>query len=105
MTVREALRNSFPFAVKDGLLDMIAISRGLVLDDEFDPFVATGKSFDLAKADIIGSVVMTPNISEGGVSISFSEKANLLSIANMIYGRYGEPLLGLETPTVKPLDW
>lgn len=105
MTVREALRNSFPFSVKDSLLDVIAISRGVVLDNEFDPFVATSKPFDLARADIIKTVVMTPNISEGGVSISFSDKSDMISIANSIYGKYGEPLFGLETPTVKPLDW
>lgn len=105
MTVREALRNSFPFAVKDSQIDVIAISRGLDLNDYFDSSVATSKSFDLAKADVIKTIVMTPNISEGGVSISFSDKANMISIANMIYGAYGEPLLGLETPTVKPLDW
>ena len=105
MTVREALRNSFPFSVKDMHLDVIAISRGLVLDDVFDPFVATSKPFDLAYADVIKTVVMTPNISEGGVSISFSDKSDMISIANSIYGKYGEPLLRLETPTVKPLDW
>lgn len=105
MTIREALRNSFPFAVKDGQLDVIAISRGLVLDDVFDPFVASSKPFDLAKADVIKTIVMTPNISEGGVSISFSDKATMISMANTIYGAYGEPLLCLETPTVKPLDW
>lgn len=105
MTVREALRNSFPFSVKDMQLDVIAISRGLVLDDVFDPFVATSKPFDLAYADVIKTVVMTPNISEGGVSISFSDKSDMISIANSIYGKYGEPLLRLETPTVKPLDW
>lgn len=105
MTVREALRNCFPFAVNNGQLDVIAISRGLVLDEMFDPFVASSKPFDLAKADVIKTIVMTPNISEGGVSISFSDKTSMISIANGIYGKYGEPLLGLETPTVKPLDW
>ncbi len=105
MTVREALRSSFPFSVKDAQLDVIAISRGVVLDNEFDSFVALSKAFELAKADVIKSVVLTPNVSEGGVSISFSDKATMISIANAIYGAYGEPLLGLETPTVKPLDW
>ena len=105
MTVREALRKSFPFAVKDGLLDVKAISRGLVLDNEFDQFIALSKSFELVYADVIKTIVMTPNISEGGVSISFSDKSSFVSIANEIYGKYGEPLFGLETPTVKPLDW
>lgn len=105
MTVREALRKSFPFYVNDGELEVIAISRGLVLDTEFDAFSASSKPFELAKADIIKTVVMTPNVSEGGVSISFNDKSSMISIANGIYGKYGEPLFGLETPTVKPLDW
>ena len=105
MTVREALRNSFPFSVKDSMLDMIAISRGIVLEEELDPFVATSKPFELAKADVIKAIVMTPNVSEGGVSISFSDKSSMISIANSIYGKYGEPLFGRETPTVTPLDW
>lgn len=105
MTIREALRNSFPFPVKDGQLEVIAISRGLVLDGEFDPFIATSKPFGLAKADVIKTIVMAPNVSEGGVSISFNDKSSLISIANGIYGKYGEPLLGLEAPTVIPLDW
>lgn len=105
MTVREALRNSFPFAVKDSLLDVVAISRGLYIDDDFDQSIATSSLFNLAKADVIKTIVMTPNVSEGGVSISFNDRANMISIANGIYGKYGEPLLGLETPTVKPLDW
>lgn len=105
MTIREALRNSFPFSVKDSQLDVIAISRGLFLDDEFDSFVAADKSFDLAKADVIKMIVMSPNVSEGGVSISFNDKANLIALANGIYGKYGEQLFGLENPTVIPLDW
>ena len=105
MTVREALRSSFPFAVSDSLLDVVSISRGLVLDNEFDTFAATSKAFELAKADVIKNIVLTPNVSEGGVSISFNDKSAMMSIANAIYGRYGEPLFGLETPTVNPLDW
>lgn len=105
MTVREALRSSFPFSIKDSQLEVISISRGIVLEEDFDPFVALSKPFELAKADVVKMVVMTPNVSEGGVSISFNDKASLISIANGIYGKYGEPLLGLETPTVKPLDW
>lgn len=105
MTVREALRNSFPFAVRDSLLDVIAVSRRLDIDDCFDPSVANSSLFNLAKADVIKTIVMTPNVSEGGVSISFNDRANMISIANGIYGKYGEPLLGQETPTVKPLDW
>lgn len=105
MTVREALRRSFPFVVRDSQLDVIAISRGLDLDNEFDQFAASSKPFELAYADVIKSAVMTPNISEGGVSISFNDKSSMISIANGIYGKYGEPLFGQETPTVRPLDW
>lgn len=105
MIVREALRSSFPFHVSESQLEMIATSRGLDLDGMFDSSVASGREFNLAKADVIKTIVMTPNVSEGGVSISFNDKAGMIAIANSIYGAYGEPLLGHETPTVKPLDW
>lgn len=105
MTIREALRSSFPFSVNNAQLDVIAISRCLVLDDAFDPFVSNSKSFELAKADIIRTLAMSPNVSEGGVSISFGDRVDMIAYANSIYGKYGEPLFGRETPTVKPLDW
>lgn len=105
MTIREALRNSFPFAVGQGQLDVIAISRGLSLDDEFDSHVAVSRSFELCKADVIKTVVMTPNLSEGGVSISFTDRDSMISIANSIYGKYGEPIFGQDLKTVKPLNW
>ena len=104
MTVREALRNSFPFAVSSGAIEVIAYTRSLHIDDEFDANIANSKAFLLAKADIIKTIVMSPNVSEGGVSISFSDKEAMISIANEIYGRYGEPFFGQTNPTVKVLD-
>lgn len=105
MTIREALRNSFPFAVSNGTLDVIAVARGLNIEDSFDTEVASGRQYELAKADVIKSIVMSPNISEGGVSISYSDRQYMISIANEIYGRHGEALFGQATPTVKALDW
>ena len=105
MTIREALRNSFPFAVANATIEVIAVSRVIDVDGLFEPVIAASKEFQLAKADIIKSAVMSPNMSEGGVSISFTERQFLVNTANEIYGRYGEPLFGQATPTVKALDW
>lgn len=105
MTIREALRNSFPFSVGNGLIDVVSVSRGLNVDDEFSSVVVTSREFELVKADIIKHVVMTPNVSEGGVSISFSDRDIFVSVANEIYKRYGEPIFGQATPTVTALDW
>ena len=105
MTIREALRNSFPFAVSNGTIDVIAVARDLDIDGEFDSSVASSRAYELSKADIIKSVAMSPNVSEGGVSISFSDRQSMISIANEIYGRYGEALFGQTTPTVRALDW
>ena len=105
MTIREALRSCFPFSVSNTQLDVIAISRGIDIEDVFDSYVAQSKPFELAKADVVRCAVMSPNVSEGGVSISFGDKVDMIAIANRIYEKYGEPLLGRETPSVKPLDW
>lgn len=105
MTIREALRNSFPFAISNGQIELISAARCLNADDDFNSSIATSREFELAKADIIKMVVMSPNVSEGGVSISFADRSAMISIANEIYGKYGEPLFGHAIPTVRALDW
>lgn len=105
MTIREALRNSFPFAISNGQIELILATRCLSADDEFYSSVATSREFELAKADIIKMAIMSPNVSEGGVSISFADRSAMIAVANEIYQRYGEPIFGLAIPTVTALDW
>lgn len=84
---------------------MVSIERGLNLADEFSASVAKSMEFNLCKADLIRLIVTMPNISEGGVSISFSDRNAMIGIANNIYSKYNEPLIAALNPTVELLDW
>lgn len=105
MTVREALYNSVSFSVGPMSAEVIAVERGLNLDDRFSAIIAKSKEYNLSKADMIKHALMMPNVSEGGVSISFSDRQALMRIANAIYAKYGESLIADQTPTVEFVEW
>lgn len=106
MTALEALKNSVGYAVSIKAIEAIAIERGFdVLDSVFTSDIAQSKSYQLCKADILRYLTTTANISEGGVSISMTEKDLLKNTANAIYSQYGEPLIGIaHTPTVQYIE-
>lgn len=53
-------------------------------------YTGTSKAFELATADVYMVLATAANISEGGFSVSISEKQNFLRQANSIYTKYPE---------------
>jgi len=86
MTNLEALRARVGYPLSDDSLQVALSGRSLNPDTLF---VATGSSFDLAYADALVTVITSPNISEGGFSISMADKKQLADIANLIYTNNG----------------
>ena len=103
MNVREALKNSVSFPLAPGQVEVIAVKRGLNLDADFTSSVAKSESYELTYADALKLMVTQPNVSEGGVSISVSDKKSLISIANSIYRKYGESVIQEARPAVYPI--
>ena len=104
MDVREALLNSMPFAISPSQVEVIGIERDIDLDEGFYPETKDSVGYQLAKADMIRIFVMTPNVSEGGVSISITDRQRLIGIANAIYGKYEpESIILEEHPKVIPV--
>lgn len=65
--------------------------RGLTYSDDFTATSSDQqKKMQLARADILVLLVTVPNISEGGFSLSLSDKQTLTRLANGIYAKYGE---------------
>ena len=93
---------SFPFSSRKA--EVIAINRDLALDDEYTKEVGKSRNFELASADMIRNYVTAPNVSEGGVSISISDRKTLIGIANGIYAKHKEPLILEQRPTVTPVE-
>jgi hypothetical protein len=96
MTYLEAIKAKLSYPLSDSNAFILALTdRGLTSTDTY----AAGESFDLAYADLIVVLVTTPNISEGGYSVSLSDRNTLIKIANGIYTKYE-----VETPlsSLKP---
>ena len=71
---------------------------------DFTPEIGRSPAFLLAKADMIKNIVTAPNVSEGGVSISITDRKTLIGIANGIYAKYEPESAILELrPTVTPI--
>ncbi|MBW6491950.1 MAG: hypothetical protein K0B15_12235 [Lentimicrobium sp.] len=86
MTYKEALLSSvgYPFSAVE--IELACINRGLSPDGEY---TAPSKAYDLAKADLYLVAVNKPNISEGGYSVTVSDKKNYLLLRKAIFDKYG----------------
>jgi len=93
MTNLEAIKGKLDYPLKDNSFILALNDRGLTETATYTKCQA----FDLAYADCIITLVAAPNKSEGGFSVSLSDKAILIKLANGIYTRYGEA--GIAKPT------
>ena len=104
MDVRTALTSSVSFPLSDRQVELIAEDRELQLDGLYSKALGKTAGFLLAKADMIRCLVTTPNVSEGGVSISIADRKTLIGIANGIYAKYEpESLIQEAVPTCTPI--
>lgn len=88
MTILEALKYSVNYPLSDSRLEKILIDRGL---EKTDTYSVTDKAnLELATADAIKVLITSPNVSEGGYSISLSEKKELMKLATSLYVKNGE---------------
>lgn len=96
MTNNAALQSTTSYPIVADAIERLLVDRGLLPAD-----VYSGKSqaFDLAKADLYKELVAGASITEGGYSVSLSDKKSLLDIANSIYVQYSEPTIA--QPTIK----
>ena len=84
MTNLEAIRAKLNYPLSENAFIVALEDRGVTSDGVY----ATCEAFDLAYADVITSLVTTPNITEGGFSINLTDKQTLLALADNIYTEY-----------------
>lgn len=104
MLVKDAIQAEVAYPLTNCQLCVIALKRGLDPEAQFNRTIAGSKDYELTYADCLRLVITHPNVSEGGVSISISDRKSLLAIANGIYRKYDEPLILEERPAVYPID-
>ena len=85
MTNLEAIKAKVNYPLSDDAYKVALLGRGLIYTDEY----TNRRAMDLAQADLIYTVITSPNITEGGYSVSFTSRTALLKVANAIYSRYG----------------
>jgi len=99
MTVLEAIKSVVAgYPLSDDTFNRVLTDRGLTGADTY-----TGKSqaFDLATADVYMTLISAASISEGGFSVSMTEKNSFRELANSIYLKYGDA--AGQTPKVRSM--
>lgn len=104
MTILEALKARFNYPLSDALFQSILIGRGLSGDDPFTAEVENSPAFNLAWMDGLIMLLTVPNITEGDLSITLSDRNVILDLINSIRSDNDLPPYG--KPTVRFLkDW
>lgn len=90
MTVREFLTASVPYQIPDATLNSIGEEVGLEMDTDMTE--ASPVEVNRSRARLYIYLATVPNVSEGGVSISFTavEKKMFLDLARKYAGFAGE---------------
>lgn len=93
MTVRESLLAISPYPIPADYLDSVGTAVGLDLDFELEDVAP--RDLYRAKARVYYFLAVTPSVSEGGVSISFtaSDKSVFLAMARKYASLAGEDSL------------
>ena len=90
MTIMQALRSINSYPLTDEQLSMAAVSAGL--DPNSDAIgMLTKKEYTHAKANVYSLLAEAPNISQGGITFSFTsdEKKQFRSVACRLYNAIG----------------
>lgn len=101
MKIKDALIAKLPIRLRDDTIKVIMSERDLSCIDDFDKAVADSKQFKGAFADCLTQLVLMPDVTEGGVSIKYSQRKELINLANSIYREIEEDEVQFNTPIVK----
>lgn len=95
MTLLESLKASTPYPTPKNVLLSTAILRGLDVDAETTLEGLNSNGFRLSKADLFKWLYLVPDVTQEGISYSFSDedKKAFKSEANAIYEDLGEPII------------
>jgi hypothetical protein len=85
MTYLEAIKAKLNYPLTDNAFTLALTDRGITASADY----SNSTAFQLAYADTIMTLVTSPNVSEGGYSISLSEKESLKKLAQGIYESCG----------------
>jgi hypothetical protein len=99
MTIHEAIKATVGYEIPDSTAQLILLKRGLKTTDEVTQEILNSKDFELATADCCKWILTCPDVKEGSLSISMSDKKALKDLASGIYQKWG--ITDYSTPTAR----
>lgn len=99
MTIQQSLKSLTAYPIPPATLQDIAEGCGLSLDIELTQELRNGKEMKRAKARTYAYLVTAPNISQNGLSFSFSaeERKQFKKLAVDLLKEIGDDTSGLKT--------
>lgn len=89
MTNLEALKFKINYPLQEGSFSLALIEADIDPSLEFNK--VNSKALDIAASGLILQILTSPNISEGGYSISISDKEALLKLRSMLLAKWDLP--------------
>ena len=99
-TVLQALKDEVHYKLSSGFFENRLLERSLDGNEICTIDILKSKPFKGAVADCLMSLIQMPNFTEGDVSLSLSDKDNILTLANGIYNSIGETEKNIGEPIV-----
>jgi hypothetical protein len=88
MTNLEAIRAKLSYPLSANAYLLVLADRELVSTAVYDA-TTDKRAMDLAQADLIYVLCTQPHFTEGGYSVTVTDRYALLKVADSIYRRYG----------------
>ena len=102
MTNLEAIKATIAgYPMGDNTFLKVLADRGIT---STGTYVGSSQAFELAHADACVILATAANVSEGQYSVSVNDRANLLKLANSLYQKWGQPVIGQTAPKVKAVS-
>lgn len=91
MKVSELLKSVNNYPIPANVIMEAGIRHGISPDDEADKEVLASEAYNLAKADIYEYLAGAPNVSQNGISFTFTDeqRSYFLSMASSIRREWG----------------
>ena len=96
MTVLDSLRSISGYPLSASAIEIVTVSRGLDSGAEITKEIVESDAFRLAKADVMRMLADAPDVTQEGISYSFTdEQRNSFRMsASVIYGECGDDAAG-----------
>lgn len=99
MTNYEAIKAKLGYPLSKNAFDLALLNRGITSTDTYT--VSNKGLLELVYADLLVSILSSPDVREGGYYISMNDRKYLINVANGIYKKNGEVCPYIERPTAK----